>query len=99
MKKLFAALSLLILTSASLALSSGEEAPNFTAKNQDGKIVHLSDFRGKPVLLYFYPKDDSPGCTKEACQFRDEYKTFQNMGAVILGVSRQDEKSHQAFRA
>jgi peroxiredoxin Q/BCP len=82
-----------------LGLKSGDPAPEFTAKNQNGKIVRLSDFKGKPVLLYFYPKDDTPGCTKEACTFRDEYTKFQNMGAVILGISRQGAKSHQAFKA
>src|SRR4051812_16106563 len=80
-----------------LGLRSGESAPNFSAKNQDGKLVHLSDFRGKPVVLYFYPKDETPGCTKEACNFRDGFSKFQSTGAVVLGVSRQDEKSHQEF--
>jgi peroxiredoxin Q/BCP len=84
---------------ALLGLSPGDPAPNFTAKNQNGKVVHLSDYRGKPVLLYFYPKDDTPGCTTEACSFRDEYSKFQSLGAVILGISRQDQKSHQSFRA
>jgi peroxiredoxin Q/BCP len=91
--------TLLILSSASFALSAGDPAPDFKAKNQDAKEVKLSDFRGKPVLLYFYPKDDTPGCTKEACSFRDEYTKFQKMGAVILGISRQDAKSHRAFKA
>ena len=84
---------------ASLGLSSGEVAPNFSAKNQDGKVVSLQDFKGKPVLIFFYPKDDTPGCTKEACSLRDQYQSFQKAGAVILGISRQDSKSHQEFKA
>jgi peroxiredoxin Q/BCP len=83
----------------SLGLSVGDVAPDFSAKNQDEKEVRLSGFRGKPVLVYFYPKDDTPGCTKEACSFRDQFTRFQKMGAVILGVSRQDAKSHREFRA
>ena len=99
-KTRFAMPALLLMASlAWLGLAPGDPAPDFAAKNQDGKIVHLSDFHGKPVLLYFYPKDDTPGCTKEACTFRDEYSKFQSLGAVILGISRQDQKSHQAFRA
>jgi peroxiredoxin Q/BCP len=81
------------------ALTSGEKAPDFAAKNQDGKVIHLSDFKGKPVIIYFYPKDDTPGCTKEACNFRDEYSKFQSLGAVVLGVSRQNESSHKAFKS
>ncbi len=91
---------LLILTSfALLGLKAGDVAPPFAAKNQDGKLIQLSDFKGKPVLLYFYPKDDTPGCTREARGFRDEFARFKALGAVILGVSGQDEKSHQQFRA
>ena len=81
-----------------LGLAPGDPAPDFTLKNQDGKAVKLSDFKGKPVLVYFYPKDDTPGCTKEACALRDSYSQFTKQGAVILGVSAQDEKSHQQFR-
>lgn len=81
-----------------LGLSSGDRAPDFKASNQDGKIIQLSSLLGKPVLIYFYPKDDTPGCTKEACQFRDEYSKFKKLGAVVLGVSSQDSKSHQNFR-
>jgi thioredoxin-dependent peroxiredoxin len=60
-------------------------------------MVSLSKFKGKPVLIYFYPKDETPGCTKEACTLRDQYEQFEKLGAIILGVSVQDEKSHQAF--
>ena len=82
-----------------LALSVGEPAPNFALKNQDGKVIHLSDFKGKPVLIYFYPKDETPGCTKEACSLRDQFAKFKEQGAVILGISRQDEESHRKFKS
>lgn len=81
-----------------LGLTSGEKVPDFTAKNQDGKVIRLSDFKNSPVLIYFYPKDDTPGCTKEACSLRDNFAQFKKHGAVILGVSGQDEKSHQEFK-
>ena len=87
-----------VFAMALMGLKAGELAPDFAVPNQDGKTVHLSDFKGKPVLVYFYPKDDTPGCTKEACMLRDNYSQFQKRGAIILGVSTQDEKSHQAFR-
>jgi peroxiredoxin Q/BCP len=86
-----------IFGSLAQALTIGSPAPAFSAKNQDGKTISLSDFAGKPVLLYFYPKDDTPGCTKEACEFRDKYAEFKKRGAVVLGVSAQDEKSHKEF--
>lgn len=82
-----------------LGLVEGSVAPDLAAKDQNGKLIHISDFRGHPVVLYFYPKDDTPGCTKEACGFRDQFTEFSKIGAVVLGVSRQDAKSHQAFRA
>ena len=84
--------------SPAVAIEPGQIAPDFSVKNQDGKTIKLSELKGKPVLMYFYPKDDTPGCTKEACNFRDEFAKFKKLGAVVLGVSRQDEKSHQAFR-
>lgn len=96
MKKLFAALG--IVGAASTSLHVGDAAPAFVAENQDGKKVQLADFKGRPVLIYFYPKDDTPGCTKEACQFRDDYSKFQKKGAVILGVSAQNAESHQNFK-
>jgi peroxiredoxin Q/BCP len=82
-----------------LALTAGQDAPDFSARNQDGKTVHLSDYKGKFVVLYFYPKDETPGCTKEACNFRDSFQKLKAVNAVILGVSRQGEKSHQEFKA
>ena len=80
-----------------MALSVGTDAPAFTAKDTNGNTVSLSDFTGKKVVLYFYPKDDTPGCTKQACSFRDSYADYQNKGMVVLGVSKDDEASHQKF--
>ncbi|MEA5595950.1 peroxiredoxin [Rivularia sp. UHCC 0363] len=80
-----------------MALSVGSEAPNFTTKDTNGNTVSLSDFKGKTVVLYFYPKDDTPGCTKQACSFRDAQSQYQSKDIVILGVSADDEASHQAF--
>ena len=78
-------------------LSKGDGAPDFSVKDQNGDEVKLSDFRGRRVVLYFYPKDDTPGCTKEACSLRDGFSTFEKHGIEILGVSTDDEKSHQKF--
>lgn len=75
----------------------GESVPEFSLPNQNGKDVKISDFRGKWVVLYFYPKDDTPGCTKEACSFRDASRKFKDAGAVILGVSLDDAESHKKF--
>ncbi|TZF81769.1 thioredoxin-dependent thiol peroxidase [Pedobacter sp. BS3] len=78
-------------------LKEGDKAPNFTANNQDGKPVSLGDFKGKDIILYFYPKDDTPGCTSEACNFRDNYQQLQHQGFEVIGVSTDDEKSHTKF--
>jgi peroxiredoxin Q/BCP len=78
-------------------LSEGQKAPDFTANDQNGKSISLSDFSGNDVILYFYPKDDTPGCTAEACSFRDNYQALLGQGFQILGVSTDDEKSHQKF--
>ena len=78
-------------------LTVGAKAPAFSAPDQSGKTVSLSDFKGKKVVLYFYPKDDTPGCTTEACSFRDEHKTFEKKGAVVIGVSPDSAKSHTKF--
>ncbi len=77
----------------------GKAAPDFSAVDQDGKTVRLSSLKGKPVVLYFYPKDDTPGCTVEACDFRDSHSALQKKGAVVLGVSPDNGKSHQKFIA
>ena len=78
-------------------LHVGDPAPAFTLQATDGSTVSLSDFRGKTVVLYFYPKDDTPGCTKEACGFRDERPRFAKSDAVVLGVSRDSVASHERF--
>jgi len=80
-----------------IELKEGQKAPVFTGKDQNGKEISLSDFSGKELILYFYPKDNTPGCTAEACSFRDNYQSLQNQGFAVLGVSTDDEKSHQKF--
>lgn len=75
----------------------GKKAPDFTSKDQDGNKVKLSDLKGQKVVLYFYPKDDTPGCTKEACSFRDADEVFKEKGIKVFGISIDDEKSHQKF--
>jgi thioredoxin-dependent peroxiredoxin len=79
-------------------VEEGKPAPDFELTSDSGDQVKLSNFRGKPVVLYFYPKDDTPGCTKQACALRDEYAQFRDRGAVILGVSPDDEASHVKFK-
>ena len=80
-------------------VQENELAPDFTLTSDAGEAVTLSDFRGKKVVLYFYPKDDTPGCTKEACSFRDDHSLFVMKGAVVIGVSPDGEQSHLKFRA
>jgi peroxiredoxin Q/BCP len=80
-----------------LTLKEGDRAPAFTAPANGGAAVSLADFRGRNVILYFYPKDDTPGCTKEACAFRDGFADFKKKGAVILGVSVDPVKAHDKF--
>lgn len=80
-----------------MPLAVGTDAPSFTVKDTNGNTVSLSDFARKTVVLYFYPKDDTPGCTKEACSFRDNYTEYQGKDIVVLGVSIDDESSHQQF--
>jgi peroxiredoxin Q/BCP len=81
-----------------MALAVGTVAPNFTTVDDEGKTVSLSDFKGKVVVLYFYPKDDTPGCTKEAQSFRDNFAQYQDKDMVVLGVSMDDEISHKQFK-
>ena len=76
----------------------GQKAPDFTVMDDSGNKVKLSSFKGKKVVLYFYPKDDTPGCTKEACNFRDGIKEIQKQGAVVLGVSADSVDSHKKFK-
>ncbi|NQD71219.1 thioredoxin-dependent thiol peroxidase [Sphingobacterium shayense] len=80
-------------------LSVGDKAPEINAKNQMGETIKLSDFQGKKVILYFYPKDNTPGCTTEACNFRDNYQSLLKDGFEVLGVSIDSEQSHQKFIA
>jgi len=78
-------------------LQEGDAAPDFESRDAEGNPVKLSDLRGRKVVLYFYPKDDTPGCTKEACSFRDGFGEFKRRGIEVLGVSTDDEKSHRKF--
>ena len=80
-----------------MELKAGMKAPVFSVKDQDGNLVKLKDFVSKKIVLYFYPKDMTPGCTAEACNLRDNYKVLQKQGYDVLGVSKDDEKSHQRF--
>lgn len=80
-----------------MALSAGDKAPDFTTRDQNGNPVKLSDLKGKKVVLYFYPKDMTPGCTAEACDLRDNYKVLQKQGYEVFGVSTDDEKRHRKF--
>jgi len=79
-------------------VEEGKPAPDFDLASDSGEHVKLSDFRGKPVVLYFYPKDDTPGCTAQACGIRDVYDDLRNRGAVVLGISPDDEASHVKFK-
>jgi peroxiredoxin Q/BCP len=85
--------------SLELKLKEGDRAPVFTGITTDGTEVSLNDFKGKSVVLYFYPRDNTPGCTKEACAFRDDFSVFKNKGAIVLGVSPDSQKSHVKFTA
>src|SRR5881409_877167 len=78
-------------------IAEGKKAPDFTLEDANGKRVSLADFKGKDVIVYFYPKDDTPGCTKEACGFRDDWKDLQKAGAAVIGVSADDAASHKKF--
>ncbi|MBW4691328.1 MAG: thioredoxin-dependent thiol peroxidase [Lyngbya sp. HA4199-MV5] len=80
-----------------MALNVGDPAPLFSLPDSDGKLVNLVDLKGRRVVLYFYPRDNTPGCTKEACNFRDAYAQFQAKDVIILGVSTDDAKSHNKF--
>jgi len=82
-----------------MALKVGDKAPEILGVNQDGKEIKLSDFKGKKIVLYFYPKDNTSGCTAEACSFRDHYSSLTNNGYAVIGVSADSETSHQKFIA
>ena len=80
-------------------LAAGDKAPTFTLPDQDGKKVSLKDFAGRQVVVYFYPRDDTPGCTKEACQFNDNLRAFARTKVAVLGISADNAEKHRAFRA
>lgn len=80
-----------------MALQVGDKAPSFEAKDQDGNTIKLSDFQGKKIIIYFYPKDSTPACTAQACSLRDNYDALLHKGFAVLGVSVDDEKSHKKF--
>jgi len=80
-------------------LAAGDPAPPFTLPDQDGKPVSLAGFAGSPVVVYFYPKDDTPGCTKEACQFNDNLREFSRAGAAVVGISPDGQEAHRKFQA
>lgn len=81
-----------------MKLKINQKAPDFKLPDQDGKIHKLSDYKGKWVLIYFYPKDNTPGCTKEACEIRDNFSSFQNLNIVVLGISADSIESHKKFK-
>jgi peroxiredoxin Q/BCP len=80
-----------------MALQVGDKAPNFSGKDQNGAPIRLEDFKGKKLVLYFYPKDNTPGCTAQACNLRDNYQELQKAGYEVVGISSDGEKSHQKF--
>jgi len=82
-----------------MTISAGDVAPDFALLDDTGKVCKLSEFHGKTVLIYFYPKDDTPGCTTEACNFRDDYSAYEEAGVVILGISPDTVKSHVKFKS
>lgn len=78
-------------------LKLGDKAPDFSLMNQEGAVIRLSDFQGKKVILYFYPKDNTPGCTRQACAFAQNYAQFAALGVVVIGISKDSVASHQRF--
>ncbi|MFT5754348.1 MAG: peroxiredoxin Q/BCP [Flavobacterium sp.] len=80
-----------------MAINKGDIVPNFKAKTQSGEKFELSNYKGKPLVIYFYPKDNTPGCTTQACSFRDQYQDFQDLGAEVIGISGDSEDSHDKF--
>jgi len=80
-----------------MTLNVGDKAPDFKIKNQDGKTVSLKDYKGKKIVLYFYPKDNTPGCTSESCNLRDNYSALRRKGYEVIGISSDSEKSHRNF--
>ena len=91
--------SLAVFSQGGVGVKNGMTAPNFTGKTQNGEMISLDQYKGRKVVLYFYPKDDTPGCTAEACSIRDNYDSLTKAGYTILGVSTDDERSHKNFKA
>ncbi len=87
----------MVFTKHKTHLKAGDKAPKFSAKDQDGKEISLSDFAGKKLVLYFYPKDNTPGCTAESCNLRDNYNLLLKKGYAVIGVSANNEKDHKKF--
>lgn len=87
----------MVNTTHKTSLKAGDKAPSFKAKDQDGNIISLKDFAGKKLVLYFYPKDNTPGCTAEACNLRDNYNVLLKKGYAVIGVSANNEKDHKKF--
>lgn len=81
-----------------MKLQEGDQLPEFELKNQDGELIKIKDYIGKPMVVYFYPKDDTPGCTKEACSFRDSYEAFTDMGCEVFGISGDSVEKHKKFK-
>lgn len=81
-----------------MKLQEGDQLPEFELKNQDGELIKIKDYFGKPMVVYFYPKDDTPGCTKEACSFRDSYEAFTDMGCEVFGISGDSVEKHKKFK-
>ena len=80
-------------------INTGDKLPNFRLLNQDGRLIDIANYLGRPIVIYFYPKDDTIGCTKEACSFRDEYHRFSNVGVSVFGISADTVESHKKFKA
>jgi peroxiredoxin Q/BCP len=97
LKSLMLLISLVGVIMAGEKLNKGDTAPDFEMQDGQGKLHRLADYKGKTVVLYFYPKDDTPGCTSEACNLRDNFDALTEMGIVVLGVSTDDQESHQEF--
>lgn len=98
MKNTLLALLITLFPTYAFALSENDTVPSFSVKNQDGDMITEKTVLGKPTLFYFYPKDETPGCTQQACTLRDEFEKFRKNGAVVYGISKQDEESHKKFK-
>jgi len=93
----FVVISAKIFNTTMRKIEIGDQVPNFSLRDQNNKIFNIADNIGKPMVIYFYPKDDTPGCTKEACKFRDEFENFTDLGAIVVGISADTVESHKIF--